>query len=160
MKPQKTYTVTEATQALEHFCAYQERNHKEVEQKLRNLNMIPEARDHIILHLLQNNFLNEERYAKAYVRGKFNQNKWGKIKIIKELKFKNISSYNIKSGLKEISEEDYLLTLEMLATKKSNLIKEPNQFKKTAKLATYLISKGYETELVFPIAKKLALNKI
>ena len=71
MKNQKTYTVDEATKILEGYCAYQERCHKEVEQKLYDLNMIPEAKEQIILHLLQHNFLNEERYSRAFVRGKF-----------------------------------------------------------------------------------------
>jgi len=151
MKTKKSYTVDEATKALEHFCAYQERCHKEVEQKLYDLNMIPEAKEKIILHLLQHNFLNEERFAKAFVRGKFSIKKWGRIKIVSELKFKNISSYNIKSALKEINEEDYLITLQKIAEKKIALIKEPNSFKKKSKLITFLISKGFETQLVYEI---------
>lgn len=157
MKNQKSYTVQEATKALEYFCAYQERCHKEVEQKLRDLNMIPEARDHIILHLLQNNFLNEERFSRAFARGKFNIKKWGKIKITNELKFKGISSYNIKSGLNEIDEDEYLATLKSIAEKKIKLIKEPNKFKKNSKLASFLISKGFESYLVFELVKKMTL---
>lgn len=148
MKQQKSYTVEEATRLLEKYCAYQERCHKDIEQKLYDLSMIPEAKEQIILHLLQHNFLNEERFAKAFVRGKFNQNKWGKIKITNELKFKNISSYNIKIGLKEISEADYLKTLQQLAEKKNNLIKESNTFKRRSKLYTYLASKGFETNYI------------
>jgi len=155
MKNQKSYTVDEATKALEHFCAYQERCHKEVEQKLYDLRMIPEAKEQIILHLLQHNFLNEERFAKAFVRGKFSIKKWGKIKIVSELKFKNISSYNIKTALKEINEDDYLATLQQIAEKKLTIIKEPNSFKKKNKLATYLISKGFETNLVYKVTNSL-----
>ena len=155
MKNQKSYTVNEATKALEHFCAYQERCHKEVEQKLYDLRMIPEAKEQIILHLLQHNFLNEERFAKAFVRGKFSIKKWGKIKIVSELKFKNISSYNIKTALKEINEDDYLATLQQIAKKKLTIIKEPNSFKKKNKLATYLISKGFETNLVYKVTNSL-----
>jgi len=155
MKNQKSYTVNEATKALEHFCAYQERCHKEVEQKLYDLRMIPEAKEQIILHLLQHNFLNEERFAKAFVRGKFSIKKWGKIKIVSELKFKNISSYNIKTALKEINEDDYLTTLQQIAEKKLTTIKEPNSFKKKNKLATYLISKGFETNLVYKVTNSL-----
>lgn len=148
MKPQKSYTVEEATRLLEKYCAYQERCHKDVEQKLYDLKMITEAKEQIIIHLLQHNFLNEERFSKAYVRGKFNQNKWGRNKIVNELKFKNISSYNIKKGLKEISEEDYTKTLQLIATKKLALIKDPNLYKKRAKLFTYLSSKGFETSYI------------
>ncbi len=155
MQHQKTYTVEEATRALENYCAYQERCHKEVEQKLFDLKMIPEAKEHILLHLMQHNFLNEERYAKSFVRGKFTIKKWGKIKIINELKFKNISAYNIKTALKEIDEDDYYATLNAIAIKKEAFIKESNSFKKRNKLSTFLISKGYESALVFEVVKTL-----
>lgn len=155
MKINKTYTVDEATKVLENYCAYQERCHKEIEQKLYDLNMIPEVKEHIILHLLQHNFLNEERYAKAYVRGKFSIKKWGRVKIINQLKFKGISEYNIKSGLAEIDSNEYLRTLQAIAKKKLPLIKESNSYKKTSKLASFLISKGFESELVFKTVKTL-----
>ena len=155
MKPHKTYTVDEATRLLENYCAYQERCHKEVEQKLYDLKMIPEAKEHIILHLMQHNFLNEERYAKSYARGKFNIKKWGKIKVTSDLKFKNISAYNIKTALKEINDEDYYSNLQAIAEKKLKLIKEPNLFKKRNKLSSFLISKGYESNLVFELIKSL-----
>lgn len=155
MKNEKSYTVDEAIKLLENYCAYQERCHKEVEQKLYDINMIPEAKEKIILHLLQHNFLNEERFAKAFVRGKFSIKKWGKIKIINELKFRNISAYNIKSSLKEIDQEAYTITLQKIAEKKLALIQESNLFKKRNKLATFLISKGFESELVFKTVKDL-----
>ncbi|WP_457611022.1 regulatory protein RecX [Lutibacter sp.] len=155
MKNQKSYTVNEAIKILEHFCAYQERCHKEVEQKLYDLKMIPEAKEKIILHLLQHNFLNEERFAKAFVSGKFSIKKWGRIKIINQLKFKNISEYNIKTALQEIDEDDYIETLGKIAKKKLNLLKEPNTFKKKNKLVTFLLSKGYETELVYKTVNTL-----
>jgi len=155
MKIQKSYTVDEATRLLESYCAYQERCHKEVERKLYDLKMIPEAKEHIILHLMQHNFLNEERYAKSFVRGKFSIKKWGRIKITNELKFKNISAYNIKTAMKEIDEAAYLNNLNAIAEKKAPLIEEPNTFKKRNKLATFLISKGYESNLVFEVVKSL-----
>lgn len=155
MKTQKSYTVDEATKVLEHFCAYQERCHKEVEQKLYDLKMIPEAKEKIILHLLQHNFLNEERFAKAFVRGKFSIKKWGRIKIVNQLRFKNISTYNIKAGLNEINEDDYVATLQKIALKKIPLIREANPFKKKNKLAVFLISKGYESGLTYKIVNEL-----
>ena len=155
MKNQKSYTVDEATRALEHFCAYQERCHKEVEKKLYDLNMIPEAKEKIILHLLQHNFLNEERFSKAFARGKFSIKKWGKVRIINELKFKNISIYNIKTALNEIDDKEYLDTLESIAEKKLPSIKETNSYKKRTKLSSFLISKGYESNLVYPISNSL-----
>jgi len=155
MKKTRTYTVDEATKVLENYCAYQDRCHKEVEQKLYELNMIPEVKEHIILHLLQHNFLNEERYAKSFTRGKFSIKKWGRVKIINQLKFKGISDYNIKSGLAEIDSNEYLTTLQTIAEKKLPLIKEANPYKKSSKLASFLISKGFESELVFKTVKTL-----
>jgi regulatory protein len=155
MKNEKSYTVDEAIKLLENYCAYQERCHKEVEQKLYDIQMFPAAKEKILLHLMEHNFLNEERYAKTFVRGKFNIKKWGKIKITNELKFRNISAYNIKSALDEIDETDYLETLQQIAEKKSALIKESNPFKKRNKLASFLISKGYESTLVFEVVKTI-----
>ena len=102
-----SYTLEEAKKKLEHYCAYQERCHKEVTQKLIQMQMIPEVRDHIVVHLLEHNFLNEERYAKAFVSGKFNIKKWGKQRLKLELKRKDISSYNISAALKTIDEQTY-----------------------------------------------------
>ena len=155
MKNQKSYTVDEAIKALEHFCAYQERCHKEVEKKLKELRMIPEARDHIIFHLIQENYLNEERFAKAFARGKFLIKKWGKIRITNELKFRDISSYNIKTALKEINDSDYSNTLYTIAEKKLPLIKETNKYIKKNKLSTFLISKGFESNLVYKVVNEL-----
>lgn len=149
MKNQRFYTVDEAITLLENYCAYQERCHKDVETKLFQLHLIPEAKEKIILHLIQHNYLNEERFAKAFARGKFSIKNWGKQRIKKELKLRNISNYNINSALKEINEEEYLQTLETLSTKKLQLIKETDLLKKKSKLANYLISKGFETTLVF-----------
>ncbi|MGV6844906.1 MAG: regulatory protein RecX [Lutibacter sp.] len=155
MKYSKSYTVQEAQKILEHYCAYQERCHQEVEKKLEELNMIPAAKEHIILYLIQHQYLNEERFSKAFTRGKFYYKNWGKLKIIRELKFRNISSYNIESGLKEIDEIDYFQTLEKLAQKKLLLIKDSNPFIKRKKLTNYLLSKGFEANLVYSVAKQL-----
>ena len=156
MKNEKSYTVDEATKLMENFCAYQERCHKEIEQKLYDLKMIPEAKEKIILHLMQRNFLNEERFSKAFARGKFSIKNWGRIKIVNELKFRNISPYNIKTALKEIDETDYLKTIEKVAKKKWASIKEPNAFKKRSKLVNYLSSKGYEPEFIYEVINGFA----
>ncbi|MBL4939286.1 MAG: RecX family transcriptional regulator [Lutibacter sp.] len=155
MKNNKSYTVDEAKKALEHYCSYQERCHKEVEKKLYDLKMIPAAKEIIILHLIEHNFLNEERYAKAFARGKFSIKNWGKIRIINELKYRNISQYNIKTALNEIDEFDYINCLKKIAIKKFSLIKELNSYKKKNKLITYLISKGFESDLVYKVIKEL-----
>ncbi|MFT0714255.1 regulatory protein RecX [Flagellimonas lutimaris] len=153
--PQKFHSIQEATKKMERYCAYQERCHKEVTDKLKGMNMIPEAIDQIVGHLIQENYLNEERFAKAFARGKFNIKKWGTKRITRELKFRDISSYNIKSALAEITNEDYLKTFDELARKRLNQIKETNSFKKKKKLADYLIYRGWESHLVYEKANEL-----
>ena len=155
MNPQKTYTVEEAKRALEHYCIYQDRCHKEVEQKLRDCKMIPLACEVIIIHLIEHNFLNEERYSKSFARGKFNIKKWGKQRIIRELKYRNISDYNIKTALKEIDDNDYFETFHLLAEKRFGSISESNIFKKKKKLVDYLLYRGWESNLVFEKANEL-----
>jgi regulatory protein len=153
---QKTYTVEEATSRLESYCAYQERCHKEVQQKLREMKMIPEAAELILLHLLKHNFLNESRFAQAFARGKFNHKKWGKQRIVRELKFRDISKYNINLGLKEISEEDYNNTFNILAKKRLlQLSSEKNLQKKRKKFTDYLLYRGWESFLVYDKVREL-----
>ncbi len=149
MKFQKTYTVEEAKRALERYCVYQDRCHKEVEQKLRDYRMIPEACEIIIIHLIEHHFLNEERFSKSFARGKFRIKKWGKQRIVRELKFRNISEYNIKTALKEIDEDDYLKTFHQLAEKRFLAITEANKYKKKKKLTDYLLYRGWETNLIY-----------
>lgn len=146
---QKSYTVREATIKLMQFCAYRDRSHKEVEEKLRELRMIPQAQEQIIIQLIQEDFLNEERFARSFVRGKFRIKKWGRIKIIQELKVREISKPIIEIALTEIEEQDYRVVLKELAKKKMNLIREKNLFKKKKKLSDYLIQRGYESNLVY-----------
>lgn len=149
MHEKTTYTVNEALSKLEHYCSYQDRCHKEVEQKLSDMNMIPEAKEQIIMHLLQHNFLNEERFAKSFARGKFRIKKWGKQRIIRELKYRGISKYNIDSALGEINEADYLNTFDELAENKFNSLKETNKLKKKKKLLDYLQYRGWESHLIY-----------
>nr|WP_288981693.1 regulatory protein RecX [uncultured Allomuricauda sp.] len=149
MNHTKSYTLDEATKKMESYCAYQERCHKEVLEKLKGMNMIPEAIDHILGHLIQENYLNEERFAKAFARGKFSIKKWGTNRIIRELKFRDISVYNIKSALAEIQNEDYLTTFDELAKKRLGQITEKNPFKRKKKLADYLLYRGWESHLVY-----------
>ena len=155
MHPQKTYTVDEARKKLEHYCAYQERCHKEVTQKLYDMKMIPEARDQIIVHLLQHNFLNEERFAKAFARGKFRIKHWGKQRIQLELKRKGIHKTIIAIALKEINDDDYYQTFNVLAEKKAAALRESNLQKKRKKLADYLFYRGWESHLVYDKIREL-----
>ncbi|WP_458628040.1 regulatory protein RecX [Winogradskyella sp. PC D3.3] len=149
MDSNKTYTVKEAQKKLEHYCAYQERCHKEVRQKLRDMHMIPEAIDVIMVHLIEHNFLNEERFAKTFVSGKFRIKKWGKNRLLRELKFRDISKYSIDVALKEIDLDDYYNTLDDLVQKRIAQVKEPNVFKKKKKVADYLLYRGWESALVY-----------
>lgn len=145
----KVFTVDEVKRKLEQYCVYQDRCHKEIEQKIKDYNLIPEARELILLSLLQDNFLNEERFSKSFARGKFRIKKWGKQRIVRELKFRNISKYNITIALKEIDEEEYISTLYSLLEKKNKLTIETNQFKRKKKIADYLLYKGFESSLVY-----------
>ena len=145
----KTYTVEEALVKLQKYCAYQDRCHKEVEQKLKQMHMIPEAIERVIVDLIQDNHLNEERFAKAYVRGKFSIKKWGKVRLTLELKQRQISQYVIKTALAEIDPEEYLQTFHKLAEKKALNMSESNPFKRKKKLADYLIYRGWESHMVY-----------
>ena len=147
----KTYTVDEAQIALERYCVYQDRCHQEVLEKLAKMNMISEAQELIVIHLIQHDYLNEERFAKSFTRGKFNQKKWGKIKISNQLKFKRVSAINIKTALNDIDDDDYLETLKNLTEKKLTHIKAKNVFEKRKKIMSFLQSKGYEFALILQI---------
>lgn len=151
--PVKTYTVDEARLKLENYCVYQDRCHQEVEQKLREMRMIPQAVEQIIMHLIQENYLNEERFAQSYARGKFKTKKWGKARIIKELKFKGISKRNIDTGLKEIPEADYYATFQTLVDKRlTQLEGESDKYKKRKKLADYLRYRGWPMHWIYESA--------
>ncbi|MGY5849125.1 regulatory protein RecX [Salegentibacter sp. F14] len=148
-QPHKSYTVKEATIKMMQFCAYRDRSHKEVEKKLTEMRMIPAAQEHIIIQLIEEDFLNEERFARNFVRGKFRIKKWGRIKIKQALKFQEISSPILKLALTEIEEESYLQTLEELAIQKQLTIREKDPYVKKRKLADFLLRKGYEAGLVY-----------
>ena len=111
-------TLKEALQKIEHYCAYQERSHDEVISKLKSLKLNSNEIDEIIVHLIEHNFLNETRFACSFARGKHRIKFWGKIRIINELKFRNISQYNINLGLAEITPEEYATTFDTNATRR------------------------------------------
>jgi len=151
----KAYTLNEAIKKLESYCAYQERCHKEVVNKLREMRMIPEATDQIVVHLIDNNYLNEERFAQSFARGKFNIKKWGRKRITLELKQRDISRFNIKTAMKEIDDSAYLETFDILADKRLAQITETNWLKRRKKLADYLLYRGWESDLVYSKIKEL-----
>ncbi len=155
----KAFSLEEAIKAMEHYCAYQERCHREVSDKLKSMNMIPQAIDTIMVHLIERDFLNETRFAMSFTRGKFRTKKWGRIRIKSELSKRNISNFNIKKGLEEIDSQDYFNVFHILAEKKwASLSSETNILKKKRKLADYLLYRGWEHQLVYDKTFELANN--
>ena len=145
----KSYTLEQALYILQKYCTYQDRCHIEVERKLTDMRMIPQAKEQIIMSLIEDDYLNEERFASAFVKGKFRIKKWGKIRLKLELKKRNISTYLIKIALKQISDEDYIATFEEIANKKVNSIKANSILLKKKKLADYLFYKGWESSMIY-----------
>ena len=136
-------SVNEATKKLEYYCSYQDRCYKEVIAKLKSLGMYQTAINHIIDHLVSHKYLDEERFAKSFARGKHKYKYWGKHRIEQELKFRDISAYNIKKALKEI-ETDYLSNFYSLANKKWHSINETLLNQKKRKFTDYLLRKGLQ----------------
>ena len=148
-------SLKEALQKIEHFCAYQERCHDEVVSKLQSMKMDLDEIDQIMVHLITENFINEERFACSFARGKHRIKHWGKIRIVNELKFRNISQTLINSALKEITSEEYLETFHTLAERHWNAVKETNTLKKRKKFCDYLLRRGFESTLVYDKVKEL-----
>lgn len=138
----KSLTIEQALQKLKHYCAYQERCHSEVREKLFQLGVKRNQHDEIIVTLIEENYLNEERFAIAFARGKFRMNQWGRVKIKAELKNKKISDYCINKAMKEISENEYLQLLKKLADKKYASLKNEQYLVRNRKTIDYLLQKG------------------
>ena len=153
------YTIKTAIPKIEHYCAYQERCHEEVYQKLRTMKMDADEIDTIIVHLIASNFLNESRFACSFARGKHRIKHWGKIRIVNELKFRKISQYNINLALKEITTEEYEATFHNLAEQNWESIRESNPLKKRKKFCDYVLRKGFESNLVYEKVKELEIAK-
>ncbi|WP_435416439.1 regulatory protein RecX [Polaribacter aestuariivivens] len=151
----KSFTVDEIKRKIEQYCVYQDRCHKEVEQKIRDYNLIPEAREMILLSLMKDDFLNEERFSKSFARGKFRIKSWGKQRIVRELKFRDISAYNIKTALKEIDESEYIETIYRITENRNEVISESNIYKRKKKLIDFLMRKGYENELIYKVVNEV-----
>lgn len=133
------------------FCAYQERTHKEVRQRLAELDVIGDESEAIITWLIENNYLNEERFARIFAGSKFRQKKWGRIKIRQELKMRGVSDYCLKAGMSEIDGDDYMVTLQEIIEKKSREIKDSNKLIIKQKLVKFALSRGFENDLVFDV---------
>jgi regulatory protein len=156
----KTIKITDEKVAMakaQHYCAYQERSQQEVRNKLYEWGLWTAAIENIISKLIEENYLNEERFAKAYTRGKFNQKNWGKIKIKQGLQLKNVSSPLIKKALMTIDIDDYMATLSRIIEKKANALPEKNAHKRRYKLQQYALSRGFETDLAAEVLKNSEL---
>lgn len=153
-KKSKYVSKDDALKKLQRYCAYQERCHQEVRQKLLDLGIYGDDLEDIIAELITDNFLNELRFAQIYAGGKFRIKKWGRHRIRQELKKRKISAYCIKKAMLEIEEEDYLATLHDIFEKRLKHISEPNEFKRNGNLAKYAISRGFESEIVWRELKK------
>lgn len=136
---------------MQSWCAYQERCQQDARNKLYELGMWEEAVENIIVKLIEDNFLNEERFATSFARGKFTIKKWGRIKIRQELKQKRVGDYCLKKAMQQIDETEYLATLKRLMEIKRKLIKEKSPIKLNYKLMNFALSKGYEKDLVFDV---------
>ncbi|WP_226389545.1 regulatory protein RecX [Penaeicola halotolerans] len=154
-KVRKKLTPAAAKEKIAAYCAYQERCQQEVRTKLYEYQLSSDDVDELIVWLITEGFLNEERFAQSYVRGKFRIKKWGRIKILQGLKQKNISEYCIKSGMKEIDPEEYWNTLCTVAEQRASKTTAPNDYIRQQKLAQYLMSRGFETDLVWEAVKSL-----
>lgn len=148
MKKQEVYTVQEALKKLMRYCVYRERCHKEVNEKLRHYQLTSLEKQEVISRLIADDFLNEERFAIAFTRDKFNLQNWGQERIKAELKQRQISDYLIRKALKEIDKEEYIATFEKLYQKRLLLLKDQPLLQKKKKLRNYLVRKGYEYELI------------
>lgn len=144
---------------MEYYCAYQERCYKEVEEKLYSYTATVSEKEAVLTHLIEQNYINEERFAQSFVRGKHNYKFWGKNRIINELKYRNISSRIIEIALKEIPETTYLSNFHALAEKNWENNTERKGPKKNKKFVDFLLRKGYETHLIFEKLKELENNQ-
>ena len=149
----------QALPKIKQYCAYQERCHAEVKEKLYSFGLYKKDVEQLISQMIEENYLNEERFAKMYAGGKFRMNQWGKVKIKYALRQKQVSDYSIKQAMKEIADADYKKTLQKLIEQKLKTLKtEKNIFSKKKKLRDYLLQKGYEGELVMEMVNEMAGN--
>ncbi len=144
----KSFTFEEIKQKIVNYCVYQDRCHAEVEQKMREFLLIPEAKEEILLYLIKENYLNEERFTRSYVRGNFYMKKWGRNKIKVNLLQKGISEKLIIKAYGEIDDNEYLAAIKTILEKIIPTFKGLKEYQKKQKAIKYLLSKGYEYDLI------------
>ncbi len=158
-KQTKYISKEEGLAKLQKYCTYQDRCHQEVRTKLINLGIYGDNLEEIISELIFDNFLNEERFARSFARGKFRMRRWGRNRIVNELKFRKITDYCVRKAMTEIGDEEYIQILyEVIQKKKKHLI-EKDPFKANNKIARYAISRGFESEFVWQIIKEMQNEK-
>ena len=151
----KQLTPEQALQKLRQYCGYQERCHSEIRDKLYDLKVAKALHDEIISTLIQEDYLNEERFAMAFAGGKYRIKQWGKVKIRHELKQRQISEYCIRKALGQIEPDDYKNTIQKLAKQKFQSLKSESPFPRRMKTLDYIAGKGFEPELARMIVEEL-----
>ncbi|MCK9163043.1 MAG: regulatory protein RecX [Bacteroidales bacterium] len=159
MTKRQIYTIKQGEDLAKEYCSIQERSHQEVTKKLRDWGLDYDQADQVIVNLISQNYLNEERYAKLYSISKFHQNQWGRIKIRYSLKQKNISEKCISIGLDEIDETEYFDLCLDITTKKLKTLKGEHHLTKKRKIISYLNSKGFEYEVINNVLDKINEDK-
>jgi len=147
----KLFTFEEVKQKLVNYCVYQDRCHAEVEQKMREFVLIPEAKEEILLYLMKENYLNEERFTRSYIRGKFYIKNWGKTKIKINLKQKGITEKLISTCFDEIDEKDYLNIINKIYENYESKLKGLQNYQKKIKTVKYLLSRGFEYDSILRV---------
>lgn len=151
----KKYSPQEAGQKIQRYCAYQERSHQEVRTKLFTYGLSSVEVDRIIVELIDQGFLNEERFARAYAGGKFRMKKWGRLKITHGLEAKGVAPNCIKIGLKEIDNDDYEASLKEFLETKAGEITMDNLYARRDKISKAAVQRGYEPDLVWKFLKEI-----
>ena len=145
----KDLTTKQIESKLQYYCSYQDRCHKEVIEKLKTFNIKSNESNEIISNLIKDNYLNESRFSENFVRGKFKIKNWGKVRIVRELKQRNISRYNINLGLKEIDSQEYQNKLDEIFKNKLSSLDNLNKTIKKKKIISYLLYRGWESNLIY-----------
>ena len=156
MHNKRVYDISIAIERIKNYCALQDRCQWDVLEKMREWGLQQATKDHILEILINEKFVDEERYATSFCRGKFRIKNWGKRKITNELKRKQISIICINIGLQEIDDNDYNQVLDKLFHQKKATLKDKNQFIKKTKIANFLIQRGFESNLVWDKIRELS----
>ena len=154
MQNNKVYTVKEATERIQSYCAIQDRCQWDVERKMKEWNISDEIIENILTDLILEKFVDEQRFSESFCRGKFRIKKWGKVKIENELKIRNISKNCIDKGLLQIEKKEYIKVLKDLYLKKRDSLKDTNQFIRKGKIVKHLQQKGFESKLIWELINK------